>query len=152
MVIQEQINNDFKEAFKAKEQIRLGVLKMLRSEISNTEISKRGKGETSSLTDDDIMTLIIREVKKRKDAEALYTKGGRNDLVENEKMEREILEKYLPAQMSEEEIKSLVAQTILSVGASGIKDLGRVMSELSPKVKGRGDGALISKIVRESLV
>ncbi len=150
MTIQEKINNDFKEAFKAKEEARLGVLKMLRSEIANAEIIKRGKGGEGPLTDDEIMSLIVREVKKRKDAQDLYLKGGRMDLSENEEKERQILETYLPEQMSEAEIRNIVKEAIEKIGAKDIKDLGKVMGELAPKTKGRADGALVSKIVRES--
>jgi len=152
MSLKEQIQNDFKEAFKIKNEIRLSTLKMLQAEIHNAEIAKRTKlGEESSLNDDEIIDVISREIKKRKDAIEMYEKGGRGALAEKEKKEREILSAYLPEQISEDEIRDLAKKAIEQSGATSQKEIGKVMAILRPRVKGRADGSLVSKIIKELL-
>lgn len=149
--MQEKIAADFKEAFKIRDAMKLGVLKLLRSELANAEIAKKGKGDSGLLNDEEVMQIILREVKKRKDAEDLYTKGGRKDLAENERAEMDFLKNYLPEEMPEGEIRKIVKMAIGKTGATNIKDLGKVMAEVSPKTKGRADGFLVSVIVKETL-
>jgi hypothetical protein len=164
MSLQEKIKEDYITAFKAKEKIKVLVLKMLQSEIRNAEIEKRTKlskqntGEDLSsglsakaLAEEEVLSVITREAKKRKDSIEQYEKGNRPELAEQEKQELEVLTPYLPEQMSEEEIKGLVQKTIEQTNASDIKDLGKVMGALSQQTKGRADGAIVSKIVREML-
>ena len=119
---------------------------MINSLIKNAEIDKRGE-----LTDDEIVQLLMKYAKQRREAIELYEKGGRQDLVEKEKAELAIVESYLPKQLSEEEIRELVREAIEAVGASSPKDLGKVMQYVMPKVKGRAEGSLVNKIVREEL-
>ena len=107
--------------------------------------------EESKLTDEEILDVVNLEVKKRREAAEGFEKGGRMESVEKEKKEMEILKKYLPEQISEEEIKNLVAKAVESVGAKEIKDMGKVMAELMPKTKGKADPALVGKIVKEAL-
>jgi hypothetical protein len=152
MTLKEKIQDDFKEAFRAKEEIRLSTLKLLQAEIHNAEIAKRTKlGEESSLIDEEILGVIFREIKKRKDAIEMYEKGNRAELVEKEKKELEILSAYLPEQMPEDKIRALAKKSIEQSGATSQKEIGKVMAILMPQVKGRADGALISKIVKEFL-
>jgi len=146
MNIKEKIKGDFIEAFKAKEEAKSLVLKMVQSEIRNAEIAKR-----EELDDSEIIQVVTKEAKKRKDAIESYEKGGRPELVESEKAELAILDTYLPEQMPEEEIRELVEDAVKESGASDIKEIGKVMAILMPKVKGKADGALVGKIVRESL-
>lgn len=146
MKLKEKIQGEFVEAFKARDEMRSSVLKMLQAGIKNAEIEKRGE-----LDDEEIIGVISKEAKKRKDAMEAFEKGGRTEMAENEKKEFEILSAYLPEQMSEGEIKKLVEGAIGQSGASDPKDIGKVMAILSPQTKGRADGALVSKIVRESL-
>jgi uncharacterized protein YqeY len=137
-------------------------LRLLNSSILNKEKEKRYKislkkdnvadlDKASVLGDEEILEVIISEVKKRKEAIIEFEKGNRKDLADKEKKELEILKKYLPEQLSEEEIKELAKEAIKKVGAKEIKDMGKVMAQLMPKVKGRADGSLVSKIVKELL-
>ncbi|HBB56446.1 TPA: glutamyl-tRNA amidotransferase [Patescibacteria group bacterium] len=152
-MLKEKIKTDFKEAFKAKERVKLSVLKMVNAAIGNAEIEKRAKagGVDTPLTDAEVMDILSKEAKKRKDSIEQYKAGGREDLAQSEQAELNVLKEYLPAQMSEEEIKSLAQKVIAEVGASSSSDLGKVMSALTSQTKGRADGALVSKIVREAL-
>lgn len=161
MSLKEKIRTEFKEAFKAKEEIRVSVLKMLNSEISNAEISKRTKlakkGETadlaakSELTDDEVLEVISREIKKRKESADIYEKNSRNDLAEKERKEGEVLLVYMPEQMTEEEIKNMAKKAVEQAGAKSQKEISKVMAILTPRVKGKADGSLVVKIVRELL-
>lgn len=163
--VKEKIQNDLRQALKEKKEIKLSVLRLLISAINNKEIEKRTKTwkerpellieeleKESQLNDNEIIEVISSEIKKRKEAILEFEKGGREDLVKKEKAEMEILAKYLPEQLSEEEIKKLAKEAIEKVGAKEPKDLGKVIQELIPKVKGRADGSLVSKIVKELLI
>lgn len=155
MSLKEKIQQDLNEALKSREELKTSVLRLLSSVILNKEKDKRyksGKAEDAPLTDEEIIDVISSESKKRKEAAELYEKGGRQELAKKEKSELEILRKYLPEQLSEEELKKLVKEAISKTGAKEQKDMGKVMGELMPKVKGRADGSLISKIVKESFI
>jgi uncharacterized protein YqeY len=164
MTLKEKIQEDFKKALKGKREIELSTLRMLSAAIFNKEKEKRYKlsqekpdlsGEElekgSQLTDDEVIEVVSSEVKKRKEAISEFEKGEREDLVRKEKEELKILQKYLPEQLSKEEIESLAKETIEKVGAKELKDMGRVMGELMPKLKGKTDGNEVSNIVKELL-
>ncbi len=156
MNLKEIIQKDFIEAFKAKDGDRTLVLKMLQAGIKNAEIEKKTrlakKGEPfEELSEEEVIQVVSREAKKRKDAIELYEKGGRAEQAEKEKKELEILSAYLPEQMSEEEIRKLAKEAVEQAGASDQKDIGKVMAILAPQTKGKADGALVNKIVRELL-
>ena len=162
MNLKEKIIGEFKEVFKAGDKIKISVFKMLQSEIHNAEIAKRTKlarlaeatakrGKESPLTDEEIIDVISREIKKRKDATELYEKGGRPELAEKEKKETEVLMVYLPEQLSEEEIRKIVKQAIEQTNATSIKEMGKIMSVLMPQIKGKADNSLVSNIVKEML-
>ena len=102
-------------------------------------------------TDEDVIEVIGREIKKRKESIELYKKGGREELAQNEQKEIEILQNYLPEQISEEEVRKLIKETISQTGASTIADIGKVMGTLMPKVKGKADSTLVSNLVRTAL-
>lgn len=142
----EKIHNDMKEAMKAKDTIALGTLRMLLAAIKNEEINKRGKLEES-----EIIALVKRGIKTRKESIDLYEKGNRKDLVDKEKKEVEILENYLPKQLSEEQIANLVDETIAAIGATGKKDSGKVIREVISKHKDEVDGATVSRLVSSRL-
>jgi len=146
MGLKAQLLQDMKEAMRAKDKVRLSTIRMINSLIKNAEIEKRGE-----LTDDEIIQLLMKYAKQRKEAIEMYEKGGRQDLVEKEKTELAVVESYLPKRMSEEEIRELVKKAIESTGASSPKDIGKVMQHVMPKVKGRADGSVVNKIVREML-
>jgi uncharacterized protein YqeY len=162
MALKEKINNDFKEAFKAKKELEVSVLRMLSSAIKNKEVEKRtklSKSETSGeelekqsqLTDEETLAVINTEVKRRKDSIQQYQQGGRPELAEQEGAELKVLAAYLPEQINEEELRKIVVEAIKESGAAGAQDLGKVMKVLMPKVKGRADGGLVNKIVKEEL-
>ena len=146
MGLKERLKADMKEAMKAKDKIKLSTIRMINSLIKNAEIEKRGE-----LTDEEIIQLLMKYAKQRKESIEMYEKGGRQDLVEKEKAELAVVESYLPKQMSEEEIREIVKETIEEVGASSIKDMGKVMKAVMPKVKGRADGSVVNRIVKELL-
>lgn len=154
MSLKEKIREDLNEALKAKEELKTSVLRLLSSAILNKEKDKRyksGKAEDVSLTDEEIIEVVSSEAKKRKEAMELYEKGARPELAEKEKKEIEILENYLPEQLSVEELKGLVKEAVAKTGAKEPKDMGKVMAELAPKIKGKADGSMVSKIVKELL-
>ncbi len=148
MSLKSQLMDDMKAAMKAKEagKQKLSVIRMVRSAIRQTEID--GKKE---LNDNDIIALISKEVKMRKDSVEEFQKGGRQDLVDQTEAEIAVLMPYLPKQLSEDEVRELVKEAIASTGASTVKDMGKVMGVLMPKVKGRADGKMVNTIVKELL-
>jgi len=165
MVLKEKIKIDLDKSLKSGEKLILSTLRLLYSVIGNKEIEKRTKIvkrkkdltekeliKKSQLQDEEIIQVILSEIKKRKEAILLYKKGKREELAQKEEKETKILEKYLPEQMSDEELQKLAKETIEKVVASSLKDMGKVMSELMPKVKGKADGSLVSKIVKEVLI
>jgi len=146
MSLNERLNEDMKQAMKDKDKFRLSVIRMLRSSIKNVEIDQR-----RPLEDSEVLDILQREVKQRKDSLQEFKKAGRDDLVESVQAEIAIINEYLPRQLTEEEIKAVVQQTIQEVGASSKADMGKVMGALMPKVKGRADGRLVNQIVQQFL-
>lgn len=144
--LKNKILEDLKIAMKSGDKVGTSVLRMLNSEIKNREIDKG-----ASLSNDLVIDVIVSQIKKRKDSITAYQKGGRQDLAEQEKSELDILSKYLPEQMSEGEIRKFIADTINELGASSQSEMGKVMGVLVPKLKGKADNALVSKIVKEEL-
>ena len=125
------------------------MLRLLLSAINYYEIQKGGAGYTA--TEEDVLSVIQKEAKQRRDSITEFEKAGRQELVEKEKSELKILEAFLPAQMPEEEVRNIVEQTITETGAATIADMGKVMGALTPKLKGKADMGLVSNIVREKL-
>lgn len=148
-MLKQQIQDDLKKAMLAKDESTLSVIRMLKSAIQYYEIQKGGAGYEAS--DEDVIDVIGKEVKKRKESIELYEKGGRNDSAEKEKNEAAILESYLPEQLSNEEIEKLIDDTISQTKAESMQDMGKVMGALMPKMKGKADSTLVSNLVREKL-
>lgn len=146
MALKERLANDLKEAMKTKDQLRKDVITMIRSDIKQIEVDKR-----IELGDDGIIEIVSRQVKQRRDALEEFQKGGREDLVEQTQQELKILMEYLPEQLSEAEIERIVGETIDEVGASSIKEMGKVMAAVMPKLKGRADGKIVNQIVKQRL-
>lgn len=146
MTLQEQLLQDMKTAMKAKDQRRLGTIRYLRSAIKNKEIEV---GEP--LDDDGVLRVVSTLVKQHKDSIEQYQQGGRGDLVEQEQAGLEVLQAYLPQQLSEAELRQLVAEAIEAVQATSVKDMGKVMKAIMPKVQGRADGKLVNQLVKEQL-
>ncbi len=147
-MLSDKLQEDLKTAMIAKDENKLSTLRMLKSAIQYAEINK-GAGYTA--TNEDILDVIGKEVKKRREAIGLYEKGGRPELASKEKGELEILQSYLPEQMSEEEVKKLVDEAVSQSGATGMQDMGKVMGILMSQVKGKADSNLVSNLVRQQL-
>jgi uncharacterized protein YqeY len=145
----EKLNEDYKEAVRNKDEAKRNTINLLLSALKYRQIELRASGK--ELTDEEIIGVISKEIKKRKEAIELYEKGNRQDLAEKEKRELEILESYMPKQLSEEELLKIIDETIKSVGASSPSDVGKVMKELMPKVKGKADGSLVKSLVEKRL-
>jgi uncharacterized protein len=143
------LQNELKQAMLAKDTVMTSVLRMLISAIGYHEIQKGGAGYEAS--EEDVESVIQKEAKKIKDSIEQYKSAGREELVEKESKELSILQAYLPEQMGEDEIRKLVAEAIAQTGASAPSDMGKVMGALMPKTKGKADGAIVSKIVKEKL-
>ena len=135
-----------KEAQKARDSLTLNTIRCVISEIKNREIDLRRE-----LDDEEIISLVSTQIKKRKEAATLFDKGGRADLSEKENQEMVILQKYLPEQVSEEDLKNRIQEVILELGIVDIKDLGMVMKTIIPEFKGRADNGQIKNLVIECL-
>ncbi len=154
-MLKQEIQNAVNRALKSGDQTVSGTLRMLLAAVLVKEKDKKFKEkleENAILSDNEIIEIVVSEVKKRKDAIALYEKGNRPELAEKEQKEIEVLQKYLPEQLSAEEIKKLVEESINKTGAKEIKDMGKVMADLNPKIKGKADGSQVSKIIKDLLL
>lgn len=140
-----------KEAMKARDELRVSVLRMLLAVIANREIEKKGKGVAPELTEEEVVAAIRSEAKKRRDAIEEFKKGGRKDLVEKELAELTILEFYLPPEMSEDELEKLAKEVVTSLGEVTPKDFGRAMGEVMKRVRGKASGNRVSNAVRKVL-
>jgi len=146
MSLKQVLLDDLKTAMKEKDNIKKNVITMVRAGILQVEKDKK-----IELDDEGVLEVIAKAVKQRKDSLPEYEKSNRPDLVENLKREIDILMSYLPQQLSEDELDSIITQTIYEVGAQSAKDMGRVMKALMPKVKGRADGRLVNELVKKHL-
>ncbi len=146
MNLSERLNEDMKQAMKSRDKFKLSTIRMIRSTIMNLEIDLK-----RTLDDSEVLDILGREIKQRKDALQEFEKAGRDDLAASAKAEIEIVGQYLPAQLSEEEIKVIVQQTIHETGASSKAEMGKLMSALMPKVKGLADGKLVNQVVQQFL-
>ena len=146
MTIKERLESDGVDALKSKNKVKLGVIRMVRSQIKNSEIAKR-----RDLTDDETIDVLVSAVKARREALVFANVGQREDLAQEAQQDIEILEAYLPEAMPEDELRSIVDNAIRDSGASGIKDMGQVMGKVMPQVKGKADGKQINVMVRSLL-
>jgi uncharacterized protein YqeY len=146
MSIAKQIEQDFVTAYKAKEQLRVAVLRMLKTAIKNRHVELMRE-----LSDDEVLDVIIKQVKQRQEAEEQFRAANRVELADKESAEADILRSYLPAQISREELAALVDKIVIDLGASGLKDMGRVMKAIMDNHKGRVDGKAVSELVKSRL-
>ncbi len=146
MALKERLTEDMKSALRNRETVRLGLVRMIRSQIKNREIAKGNE-----LSDEQVVEVVSSLIKSRREALEFAVKGDRKDLIAQAEEELEVLASYLPDQFSEEEIRSVVREAIDQSGAAGPGDLGRIMGAVMPRVKGRADGRLVNDIVRECL-
>lgn len=147
MQLKQRLYEDLKKAMKTKDEIRTRTLRLIISSIKTLEVEKM-----TEATDDDVFRVLSKECRKRVEAIEAYKKGGREDLANEEQKELEIIKSYMPKQLSEEELKEIVKDVVEETGSSSIKDLGRVMKVLMPRVKGRADGKTVNDIVRQILL
>jgi len=145
-----EIKQELNQAIKDNDETVRSTLRMLLAVVANEEKEKQYK-EKEGLTEEDVINIIVSEAKKRKESIFEFEKGNRKDLADKEKLELDVLTKYLPEQLSEEEINKIIKETIKEVGASTVQDFGKIMGSLMPKIKGKADGGLVSKIVKELL-
>ena len=146
MSLSQRLDDDMKQAMRDKDKFRLTTIRMVRAAVKNQEIDLK-----RPLEDGEVLDIVSREIKQRKDSLQEFQKAGRDDLVKDVAAEIDIISVYLPAQLTEEEIKAIVQQTIQETGASSKADMGKVMSALMPKVKGRADGKLVNQTVQQFL-
>jgi uncharacterized protein YqeY len=152
MSIKERLEADLKEAMRAKDSVRLGVVRMLKSKLLEREVELRAaRGRDWQIDDAEALPVIASYAKQRRDSIEGYRQGGRTDLVASEEAELAIVQGYLPEQMSEAEIRRLVDEAIAAAGATSARDMGAVMKQLMPRVKGKADGGTVNRIVRERL-
>ena len=149
MTISEQVDHDIKEAMKARQADRLGVLRLLKAAIKNASIEKGGQSAT--LDDPEATVVIRKQVKQRQDSIEGFEKGNRPELADKEKAEIEVLNTYLPQALGSDELGRLVDEAIAEVGATGKAQMGAVMKALTPKVAGRADGRTLSQEVQKRL-
>jgi uncharacterized protein len=147
MAIREKLMEDVKSAMRDKDQLKLNTLRFLQAAVKNREIEMR----PTPITEDEVMGVIKKLVKQRKESIEQYQNGGRQDLADQEAAELKILESYLPAQMSRDQIEKLVAEVISTVGAKTVKDMGPVMKEVISRSKGSADNKTVSEIIRSKL-
>ena len=145
-MLKDQIRENMKDAMKKREENRLRALRLLMSAIKNFEVA-----EGREATDEDIQSIVLKEMKKRQEAIEAYEKAGRNDLAQQEREELEVLSAYAPRMMSEDEIRAEALKAIGETGASSPRDVGKVMRLLMPRIKGRADGKVVNRIVLELL-
>jgi len=145
-MILEKLNNDMKEAMKSKDTFTLGVIRMAKGAIQLETINKK-----KELDDNEVISILAKQIKLRKDSIVEFEKAGREDLVSQNNKEIEILEKYMPEPLSDEEINKIIEEVFAKVKPTSIKDLGTIMREITPIVSSRADMGMINKIIRDKL-
>jgi uncharacterized protein YqeY len=141
-----RLGEDFKQALRSGDKLRVSVIRLLTALIKNREVEKRGP-----LTDAEVLQAVVASCKQRQEAIEQYKQGGRQDLVDKESSELEILQSYLPKPLTSEELQAMVLEAIREVQATSLKEMGKVMGVLMPKVTGRADGKVVNSLVREAL-
>jgi uncharacterized protein YqeY len=148
MGLKEKLQTDLTQAIRSRDELQSGTIRMLLAAITNEEVA--GK-VAKVLSDAEIITVLSREAKKRREAVEAYTQAKREDLANKEKAEANVIAQYLPKQLSEDEIKKLIQESIASTGAVGPSGMGLVMKQLQPKIAGKADGGLVSALVKAAL-
>ena len=146
MNLNDRIMNDLKEAMKNKDSFKLGVIRMVKGAIQLEKINKK-----RDLNDEEVIDVISKQIKLRKDSINEFEKAGRNDLADTTKKEVEVLNEYMPEQLSSEEVNKIIDEAFVKVNPTSQKDMGLIMKEVTPKVKGKADMGEVSKIIKEKL-
>ena len=148
--LKERLRSDLTEAIKDRDKVRSGTIRMVLTAITEAEVAG---SEAIELSDQQVLDVVIREAKKRREAEAAYANAGRSELAEKERAESDVLADYLPQQLTQDEIAAIVAGAIAATGAAelGMKAMGRVMAQVAPQTKGKADGSAVAAEVRRQL-
>jgi uncharacterized protein YqeY len=146
--LKETLKSDLTEAIRSSDKVVSGTIRMVLTAITNEEVA--GK-EARTLSEDEIIAVLSREAKKRREAAEEFAKGNRPEKAAEEKAEGEVIAKYLPAQLSEDDVKKLIAAAITSTGAAGPADMGKVMGAIKPQIAGKADGSMVSSLVKAAL-
>ena len=148
--LKERLRSDLTDAIKDRDKVRSGTIRMVLTAITEAEVAG---SEAVELSDQQVLDVVIREAKKRREAEAAYANAGRAELAEKERAESYVLADYLPQQLTQKEITAIVADAIASIGAAelGMKGMGKVMANVTPQTKGKADGSLVAAEVRRQL-
>ena len=148
MGLKEILRSDLTEAIRSRDELKSGTIRMVLTAITNEEVA--GK-QARTLTEPELITVLSREAKKRREAAEAFTDGGRLDRAERERLEGEFITTYLPAQLSEDDLKQLISAAIIDSGATGPSGMGQVMKIISPKIAGKADGGTVSALVKAAL-
>jgi len=151
MSLRARLNDDLKTAMRAKDERQVGTLRLILAALKDKDIAARPSGNTSGISDPDIMQMMNGMIKQRRDSIVLYQQGNRPELAAKEQGEIDIIQSYLPQQMSSEEVAAAVKAVIAEIGASSVKDMGRVMAALKERFTGRMDFAAVSGVVKQNL-
>jgi len=146
-----KLNEDLKTALKGGDSFKTGVIRMVLASIKNKEIEKKGKGQEPALTEEELVDLLMKEAKKRKESAEIYKQASRVDLAQNEESEIEIIKNYLPEELSKEEVEKIVKVAIEKTGAKEIKEIGKVMAEAMKELKGKAQPGAISEAIKKLL-
>lgn len=146
--LKNQVRTDLHDAMRSHDKVRAGTLRMVLTAITNEEVAG---DEHRGLSDDDVLRVIAKEAKKRKEASAAFVEAGRSELADREEAELAILETYLPAQLEEADLRAIVAEAVAETGAAGMQQMGQVMKAAQAKVAGRADGGRVAALVKEAL-
>ncbi|MCX5696889.1 MAG: GatB/YqeY domain-containing protein [Candidatus Omnitrophica bacterium] len=146
-MLEEKILQDYKEAMKNRDELKKSVLNFLRADMLNVAIARK----KNKLDDEETIAVIRKQIKARQDSIEQFTKGARQDLADKEQKEMEILKSYLPKELPMEEIKKIIDDAVGALGAQGLKDMGKVMKEVTQKIAGRADGKIVSELVKAKL-
>ena len=150
MSLIDQLPEDLKQAMKAKDRVRLRTIRSLRAALKEKEIEERTEGE-AHLSEEQVLAVVQKQAKQRREAIIQYEQAGRDDLVAKEREELEIIEAYLPKQLGDDEIRRVLQEIVTTTGASSMRDMGKVMGAAMQQLKGRADGRRINEIARELL-
>jgi uncharacterized protein YqeY len=150
-MLRARLNDDLKSALKAKDQLAVATLRLILAALKDRDIAARGKGKSDGVGEEEILELLQKMVRQRRDSIEAYSNGGRQDLAEREAAEIEVIKRFLPKQLDETEVESAIDQTITELEASSIKDMGKVIGTLKERYAGRMDFGKASRLVKERL-
>ncbi|EKD23856.1 MAG: GatB/Yqey [uncultured bacterium] len=151
MTIKEQLNEKIKESMKAGTSERTGVLRMIMTAIKNREIENRGKGIEGEISEEDVIDIFMKEVKRRNESAEMYVTNGRQELADAELSEIVIIKEFLPEELSAEELEAIIVAAIAKTEAKEMKDMGKVMAEINPQIKGRADSRTVSEVIKQKM-